>query len=165
MITTNGKNFSLPISGAAQNLILRTAEERDLSALREWKNAQSEFFFYKGQISPEQQAQWFRGYQERPEDFMWMVQADQLTIGCMGIRQIDDVWDVYNVILGSDKHSGKGLMSQAFQTMLAFATTRAPRPITLKVLKQNPAVTWYQKNGFVISAEEDAHFFMSFQAK
>lgn len=159
------ENLNIKAPGTDANLALRAAEERDLPALREWKNSQSEFFFFKGQISAEQQAAWFAGYQERPEDFMFMVDADTETIGCMGIRQLDDGWDIYNVILGSAAHSGKGLMSQAFQAMLAFATQRAARPITLKVLKHNPAVGWYQKNGFIINSEADDHFFMSFKAK
>jgi RimJ/RimL family protein N-acetyltransferase len=163
MTATVGKKISMQVAGAASNLILRTAEESDLPALREWKNVQSEFFFFKGQISPEKQVQWFRGYQERPEDFMWIVQADGLEIGCMGIRKIDDAWDVYNVILGSAKYSRSGLMSHALQSMLAFARQRAPLPITLKVLKKNPAVTWYQKNGFVIALEAEDYFFLSFQ--
>jgi RimJ/RimL family protein N-acetyltransferase len=165
MTAAKGKHFSVIVPGTSANLALRAAEECDLPALREWKNLQSEFFFFKGHISAEQQTAWFAGFMQRPEDFMFMVDSGVDTIGCMGIRQLDDGWDIYNVILGSAAYSGKGLMSQAFQEMLTFASQRAERPISLKVLKHNPAVGWYQKNGFVIDSTADDHYFMLFKAK
>ena len=51
-------------------------------------------------ITPEAQGRWFKNYQERPDDWMFVVRVEGQTIGCMGFRLIDLEADVYNVILG-----------------------------------------------------------------
>jgi RimJ/RimL family protein N-acetyltransferase len=163
MDNLNKKNITIPIHDERLQLSLRTANEVDLPNLRQWKNEQREFFFFKGEISPEQQREWFRAYQARGDDYMFIVRVDETAIGCMGIRLLADSWDVYNVILGLAEHGGKGLMSKAFQTMLRFATSRCPKPITVRVLKRNPAVGWYKNNGFVITPEKPDHFYLSYK--
>lgn len=157
------RGVTIPIDDEASKLSLRSTNENDLDNLRQWKNGQREFFFFKGEISPEQQHEWFRAYQKRPEDYMFIVLVEETAIGCTGIRLLDDSWDVYNVILGSAEHGEKGLMSKALQAMLRFAASRRPNPITVQVLKHNPAVGWYKKNGFVITSEQPDHFCMSYQ--
>jgi RimJ/RimL family protein N-acetyltransferase len=157
------KNISLPVSDTNLRIILRTANKEDLNNLRKWKNEHRDFFFFKGIITPEQQREWFRNYQSSPENYMFIVTEGGKAFGCMGIRLIDSAWDVYNVILGSPKHGGKGLMSKAFQAMLRFALLRHPLPITIQVLKHNPAMAWYQKNGFVITSEQPDHYCVLFQ--
>ena len=157
------KNITIPIHCAGLKLSLRMANDGDLPNLRQWKNEQREFFFFKSEILPEQQREWFRAYQQRPDDFMFMVLVANTPIGCMGIRLIDDLWDIYNVILGSSGYGGKGLMGKAFQAMLNFAVSRRANPITLKVLKHNPAVGWYRKNGFLVTSEQSDHFCMVYQ--
>ncbi len=159
------KNITIIVSVDDPKMMLRTANEDDLTNLRQWKNDHREFFFFKGEISPEQQLEWFRAYQKRPEDYMFIVYVEESAIGCMGIRLIDDVWDVYNVILGSADYGGRGIMSKAFKKMLSFAVSRYPGQITLQVLKHNPAVDWYQKNGFLITSEQPDHFCMLYQSE
>jgi len=157
------KNIMVPVSSETLKVRLRAANEGDLSNLRHWKNEQREFFFFKNEIMPEQQYEWFRAYQKRPEDFMFMVMAAEDAVGCMGIRLVDNLWDVYNVILGSKQFGGKGLMSRALQAMLCFAASRHNNQIALKVLKQSPAVDWYKKNGFFVTSEEKDFYSMSYQ--
>lgn len=142
---------------------IRSANNDDLSNLRKWKNAQREFFFYKEEISAEKQIEWFSAYQNRLEDYIFMVIVNEKPIGCMGIRLIDEVWDIYNVILGIEEFGGKGYMSSAFKEMLGFALGHHQVPITLQVLKHNPAVSWYQKKGFVITSEQPDYFCMLYQ--
>ena len=158
------KIIKLDIPDESLKLSLRLANEGDLSNLRNWKNEQREFFYYKNEISAEQQLEWFRTHQARVDDYMFIVVAEEISIGCMGIRLLDDVWDVYNVICGSADYAGKGLMSKSFQAILDYAASCKPSPITLQVLKHNPAVSWYQKNGFTIASEHSDHFCMSYQS-
>ena len=159
---TSIKSVALPVTDEPRRVWLRSANAGDLANLRQWKNQRREFFFHKEEISPEQQDQWFEAYQVRPDDFMFMVMVGEEPAGCMGIRLGDgDTWDVYNVILGVSELRGSGLMSSAFQAMLRFAASRHCASITLKVLKGNPAMDWYRKNGFVTSAEYPDHFCMS----
>lgn len=145
------------------HLMLRAAAAADLEDLRQWKNDQREFFFYKNEISLDQQKIWYAAFQSRPLDLMFMTILDGQSFGCMGIRWLDNAWDIYNVILGRPEFGGRGLMSQAFKTMLAHALSVKRSPIALQVLKHNPAVKWYLKNQFVITAERDDHYAMLFK--
>lgn len=146
-------------------VLLRSANKDDLPNLRQWKNAQKAYFFYQSDISESQQREWFAAYQQRPDDLMFMVCVDGRAIGCMGIRLRGEVWDVYNVILGVTERGGKGYMGAAFQAMLHFALERHLKPVTLQVLKHNPAVSWYEKNGFVMTSEQSDYFCMRFDAE
>ena len=140
------------------SLTIRSANENDLENLRQWKNEQREFFFYKDIITPEQQRAWFVKFQARNHDYMFIVDLNGKAIGCMGIRMFDEVWDIYNVILGLPDYGKKGYMGQALQAMLTYAQSVSQSPITLQVLKANPAVEWYKKNGFVAIAEQADHY-------
>jgi len=144
-------------------LLLRYANANDIEYLRRWKNEQREFFFYKENINSEQQRSWFEGHQERPYDFMFMVDLDGLSVGCMGIRWLETHWDIYNVILGRDEFGGRGIMGKAFKAMLAYALSNNNAPITLQVLKHNPAIKWYRKNGFVVTDEHDNYYAMKYE--
>lgn len=159
----NKKEISIPIQNEGFQFTLRTASEGDLPNLRKWKNNEREFFFFKNEISLEQQREWFRAYLSRTDDYMFVILVNKNAIGCMGIRLIEGGWDVYNVILGSKDFGSKGLMSKAFKAMLQFAVSNHQYSITLKVLKHNPAIEWYKKNGFTITSEQSDHFCMSYQ--
>ena len=141
---------------------IRPIYEGDLDNLRKWKNDNREAFFFQKAISPKQQLEWFHEYQKRPDDFMFVVLADDLEVGCMGIRVIDKKWDVYNVIL-CRKYGVRGLMSKAIKEMINAALLHEEIPVTVKVLKGNSAVDWYKKNSFVIVSEHEDHYFMSYQ--
>jgi ribosomal protein S18 acetylase RimI-like enzyme len=145
--------------------VLRAANRQDLLNLRNWKNAQRAFFFHTEEITEGQQQTWFDAYQSRPQDYMLIVDGNERAIGCMGIRLLAAEWDVYNIILGDAIYAKKGYMGKAFQAMLAFASAQTLRPITLKVLKHNPAVSWYQKQGFEITEEQLDYFKMIFKTQ
>lgn len=146
-------------------LELRSATSGDLELLRHWKNAQREFFFYQREISEIEQIQWFNDFTLRNNDIMLMNVLNKKAFGCMGIRWKSDHWDVYNVILGLPEYGKRGLMGRAFTRLLDFAITLKVAPITLEVLKHNPAITWYQRQGFCITSEHETHFDMSYHTK
>ena len=158
------KNIKIAIPTEVDSLSLRAINEHDLEYLRQWKNEQREFFFHKDIITPEQQRAWFAKFQVRNHDYMFIVDLNCKAIGCMGIRMLDEAWDIYNVILGSLEYGNKGYMGKAFQTMLTFAQSVKKCPITLQVLKSNPAVVWYTKNGFVAIAEHADHYSLIYQS-
>ena len=157
------KNESITIDGEGLSLRLRAANEDDLENLRQWKNDHRAFFFHKMVISPEQQRAWFNTFKTRSDDFMFIVEVNNSAIGCMGIRLLGEVWDIYNVILGLPDYRKKGYMGKALQAMLNFAQSGNHCPMTLQVLQSNPAVAWYKKNGFVITGEHSDHFSMAYQ--
>lgn len=159
------ENMTITIATEFDFLTLRAASEIDLEYLRQWKNDQREFFFHKDIITPEQQHIWFTKFQARNHDYMFIVDQKGKSIGCMGIRLIDEAWDIYNVILGLPEYGKKGYMGKALQAMLTYSKAVSNFPITLQVLKANPAVTWYQKNGFVVAAEQADHYSLVYQTK
>lgn len=136
---------------------LRTIREDDQPQLRNWKNQNRQFFFFKGIISEFAQQEWFAAYLTRDDDYMFIVRTEGCSIGCMGIRRLEDTWDVYNVILGEQSFSGRGYMGQALQTMCSWAAELRPMRISAKVLKDNPAINWYCRNGFKVVATHDDH--------
>jgi RimJ/RimL family protein N-acetyltransferase len=136
---------------------LRSIEESDQENLRRWKNANAQYFFYQKTITPKQQEEWFRGYLGRQEDALFIVHAAGEDIGCMGIRLLDDTWDIYNVILGETQFGGKGYMGQAMSVLCSYALSMNPKRITAKVLAKNPAIEWYCKHHFIIKERHDDH--------
>ncbi len=133
---------------AGGRVSLRAAGEKDCEKLREWKNANREFFFFKGIITAEMQKKWFLAYLNRPDDYMFMAVHEQKDFGCLAFRMIDGSADIYNVILGLPEWANRGLMSEAIQIMCSYICSDHTRKIGLKVLNTNPAVSWYVKNGF-----------------
>lgn len=158
------KTVSIDVAFEPPTLRLRSATPGDLDFLRSWKNAHRQFFFHQAEISTEQQRSWFDAFVQRPHDYMLMVEHQGTAIGCMGIRLLESEWDVYNVILGDAAYGKRGFMGCAFAAMLTMARQERALPITLKVLKHNPAVGWYLKNGFAISFEAQDHFGLHCQA-
>lgn len=133
---------------------LRSINESDLENLRQWKNRHRESFFFKGIIEPEGQKQWYKGFLGRPDDHMFVVVHNGATAGCIGFRYLEGAVDVYNVILGVPEMGGKGLMTKAMRIMCSYAQKKYGTAVGAKVLKDNPALGWYKKIGFVVTADQ-----------
>ena len=140
---------------------LRTINANDAEILRIWKNEHKDFFFYKKEISAEEQLVWYKSLQEREEDYMFIVEDGQKPIGCIGSRLFNEFIDVYNVILGDKNYKGMHVMKNALWAVVAFSTLIfAGRPIRVQVLKTNPAIRWYEKIGFTTIEFSDDHVVM-----
>lgn len=142
--------------GRYPDLKLVSATDADQENLRIWKNNHRTSFFYQETIQPEQQHKWFQGYLDRAEDYMFMVAEDDYPIGCMAFRTEDeDVIDLYNIIRGEEGRREVS-MKDAMHVMLSYIIEKFPgRKIKCDVLKDNPAVRWYQKCGFAILEEKE----------
>jgi hypothetical protein len=133
-------------------LLVRTIDADDLEDLRNWKNANAKSFFDQSFITEEGQQLWYRGYQSRAHDHMFIIVLEGIPIGCLGYRLLDDGIDFYNVIRGVPGPPN-GEMSRAFQALMRSSTENYPhRNITVKVTNGNPAMTWYQRNGFTVES-------------
>lgn len=146
------------------SLVLRSIVEADLEFLRQWKNSQRQYFFHQEEIDPNQHRQWWESFSLRPYDIMLITEYEKQRVGCMGVRWQEDHWDIYNVILGAQEFGGRGFMGLAFSALLDYAFALKPSPIRLQVLKHNPAVKWYQKQGFEINEIHDSFYAMTFQS-
>lgn len=147
-------------SDSAPGIRLRAIGPDDLEELRVWKNAKREFFFFKELIDPEMQRSWYEGYLKRPGDFMFIVETEGRKAGCLGFRLQAEEADGYNII-GLPEFHGRGVMRSAMRLMCSFVKAeKAPR-VSLKVLKNNPAVGWYEKCGFEIVGRAEDHLLMA----
>lgn len=153
-------NQRFTLTAPELDVALRTITEADLENLRQWKNANRFSFFFQDIIAPEQQAQWFRNYLQRPNDYMFIVTYAGQSIGCLGFRFIDNSVDVYNVIRGISDAGQRGSMSQALRLMCSYILSQSTAEIIAQVLLANPAITWYQKNGFDRHAEHPNYVVM-----
>jgi len=144
------KRFEL-YSEELPHVRLRTISDIDLENLRGWKNDHRESFFFNGIIAPADQIKWFQGYLGRSHDYMFMVICNDRPLGCLGFRYIEQRVDIYNVILGIPEMGQKGLMGKALRMMCSYAQKEYPGAQGAKVLRSNPAVGWYQHNGFIIA--------------
>ncbi|MGB9736103.1 MAG: GNAT family N-acetyltransferase [bacterium] len=159
-------NIFIIESKQLSSLSLVTAQKEDIENLRIWKNKNREFFFYKNIITKEAQKIWFKEYLNRPDDYMFIVKVDGTSVGCMGFRLLQNkTLDIYNVILGDKSYEKKGYMSIALKTMCNYAFDTYKLPVTVKVLKENPAVKWYQKKGFIIKQTFEDYFLMEIESK
>ena len=137
---------------------IKPINKSHLSKLRLWKNQNKNNFFHKDLITQEDQTKWYKLFKSRKNDYMFVITNNNSLVGCMGIRLINDEWDVYNVILGNLKYSKKGIMSIAFLKMIEYALSLKKTEISLKVLKNNSAIIWYKKQNFeIINSNENFH--------
>jgi len=146
----NNKTFTV-LCKDEFSIKLRTCDKNDLIDLMNWKNKNRKSFFFKEFIDLEMQKKWYLNYLERPNDFMFIIEDEYEKIGCMGFRKLELMIDIYNIILGTEKYQGSGIMSKSLKIMFSFISNKYPNTdITAKVLNDNPALKWYIKNGFKI---------------
>lgn len=153
----NGEIFSK----VSKQFFLREIVEGDLELLRKFKNLNKSSFFFKNEISSTDQLNWYKGYLTRKDDIMLIVEQKNdsklLTIGCMGFRRLEDESiDVYNIMRFEKIENSDFRMGDVFKTMLKYIYENFGQDITCKVLTDNPALSWYELNGFIrISKNED----------
>jgi hypothetical protein len=120
-------------------------------------------FFLKDEITPEQQSAWFAAFRKRENDRMFVVEQQVGNkwekIGCMGFRLLTDEGcvDAYNIIRSQKIEPADFVFADPFRLMLAYAGSLYSLPIRCKVLTENPAVHWYERNGFAIVGEGDGY--------
>lgn len=148
------------------NMRLRSIAQKDLEDLRVWKNKNRIRFFYKQEISPEAQLDWYQGYVCREEDYIFMVEikvSDRWEkVGCLGFRVVEGNIDLYNIIRGSNL-AIRSSMRSAIILLLSYISGKYEYPIKCDVLVDNPAVEWYNKCGFSIKECRGDYYIMVFE--
>ena len=145
----NGPPIAIPPAAVGGAWLLSVTAE-DNRTLREWRNAAADAFFERAPITQEDQQRWFESYLTRREDFLFMVMEADAARGCLGVRMRDGEWDIYNVIRGTRTIGSRGFLACGLKMLVAFARSRAELPVRAIVLAENPAVLWYERNGFRI---------------
>lgn len=143
------------------NFRLKLIESEDLEDIREWKNENRQYFFYKEIITPEQQQNWFEKHKLNKQDFMFVAQEydgkNFVNIGCMGYRLEEDNIDIYNIMRGRSIENSTNNMSDAFNMMNIYISNKYKLDVSCVVLNDNPARKWYEKNSLKQVEQRDDH--------
>lgn len=136
--------------GIEGGVVIRSVDIGDLETLRVQKNRHRQFFFSTASITPEAQAEWFANYQQRDDDHMFVIEVDGSLVGSIGYRVKNSTVDLYNLMIWSSQYRGRGYMKLALDSVRSIVTSSYPGlPLAAEVLETNPAIRWYERQGFV----------------
>lgn len=129
-------------------LALESIDETHLDALRGWKNAFRHRFFHQDEISATRQREWYSGYLDRPDDWMFIIRWGGQVEGCIGYRIIDGGADIYNLL--RDPNPGRRSLSHAHAADLLtnYIACTHDLPVRGRCLVGNPVIRWAHKRGF-----------------
>ena len=92
-----------------------------------------------------------------------IIQQDGNPIGCLAV--LDEGNHIYlSYIALKPALQNKGIGTMLIQDVLERGQ-RANKPVTLKVLKINPARKLYERLGFKVTQESETHYFMTAEPK
>lgn len=108
------------------------------------------------------------GLHGTPDDFLARVMhrfdcaqvlmLEDEPVGLLKLQREPDAWHVLQLQL-SDRVRGQGIGRRLMENILADAD-RAAVPVTLTVLKANPAKRLYERLGFTVVGEDEHEFHM-----
>ena len=143
---------------------LRLLEEGDLPATLAWRNQDHirKWFFHSDVITPQQHRRWFDAYQERDDDFVFVIEetADlRRPVGQVALYNID--WaagtaEFGRLMIGDAEAQGRGLARLATARLVDEALgTWGLASVYLEVLAENePALAVYRATGFAVTGSE-----------
>ena len=146
-----------------ERLTLRLLEERDLPATLAWRNRDDIrcWFLNPDKLVWENHLGWFRKYQERDDDFMFVIEENgnvQRPVGQIGLYRVD--WEASQaeygrLMIGEPTGAGRGLAQEATEALLGFAQISLKlRRVYLEVMNHNDrAIKLYQRCGFRQASE------------
>jgi RimJ/RimL family protein N-acetyltransferase len=139
---------------------LRLLAAADLPKTLQWRNQDHirRWFFFSDIITAEQHQAWFEKYQDRDDDFVFVIEectpSGFRPVGQIAIYHVD--WEALSaeygrVMIGEADAAGKGLAKAATQAVLRIAFEQLGlREVYLEVLADNTrAIALYESTGFV----------------
>lgn len=130
----------------------------DLEFLRRGKNDNRASFFHNAVITRSEQRAWFGRYQGSNREHMFIVCSSAKRVGILGLRLIGEgKAELYNVMrVGPGTADTHGLMSRALNALIQhYSSVHGVEDFLAVVVRGNPALKWYQRNGFQIRSEND----------
>lgn len=133
---------------------LELIKEADLSTTLEWRNRDEARVWFKTSdvLSFDQHYGWFKRYQEKDDDFLFIVTVNSKPVGQASVYEID--WRSGRAEVGrflaAPEESGKGYISQACAELVRFCERSLGLTyLFLEVMENNDkAVRVYERNGF-----------------
>lgn len=160
MLSTPFRNLFKKIKSEKRTLIvgrkvrLRLVQRIDLERLRCWRNENLTYFFNSAYISKESQQRWFKGYQKKEDDLIFIIETlAGKPIGTVSLYRINPAAkeaEFGRMVIGDRKSRRKGFGRDAAESLIRFAfLTLKLRQLKLEVFKNNqPAISLYEKIGF-----------------
>jgi diamine N-acetyltransferase len=135
-------------------LCLRLIEASDLETTLSWRNRDDARIWFKSSapISLEQHRAWFQSYQDKDDDFLFIVEVNGKPVGQASVYGIQ--WDTGSAEVGrflvAPEASGWGYISHACGALLQLSReTLGLKSLFLEVFETNErAIRLYQRNGF-----------------
>ncbi len=134
-------------------LIPLTVESSEKYRLLRNRDTIGKWFTFKGKISSEQQLNWFRKYEDNPNDIMFsIISAEEKFIGCNSIYNIDWVAGraEYGRLIVDPACAGREYGVMATKMAISIARDQLKlNELYLEVYRDNlPAINAYHKAGF-----------------
>jgi len=132
-----------------------------------WRNRDEARVWFKtsGLLSIGQHRAWYQRYQEKDDDFLFVIEVNGKLVGQAAVYGID--WDAGHAEVGrflvAPGEGGKGYISQACQALIHCCDDSLGLSyLFLEVLEKNQrAVRVYERNGFVEERRYDGLIRMS----
>jgi diamine N-acetyltransferase len=157
----------------AGRIRLRLLEQQDLPRTLAWRNQDHirRWFFFSERLTAEQHAAWFARYQQRDDDFVFIIEeaAGERPIGQVAIYNVD--WakgtaEFGRLMIGEADAAGRGLAREAAAAAVALAFEQLGlQEIYLEVLPGNVrAIKVYEACGFEVTSRTEKALRMSKRA-
>lgn len=145
---------------AGDKVCLRLIQAKDLENLRHWRNDNRQYFFDSVFITPEMEQKWFKGYRQKENDLIFIIETPAgRPIGTVSLYRIDPAAkqaEFGRMVVGDLANRQKGFGYDAARALLAWGfSTLGLEKIVLEVWGNNqPAIRLYEKLGFKKTAAE-----------
>jgi len=94
-------------------------------------------------------------------DNAFIVKLSGESVGLLKYVETNKTIEILQFQIGPN-HQGKGVGKYVLNYMISLSKKES-KELILKVLKENPAVRLYQRNGFLITGEDQYEFFMKYE--
>jgi N-acetylglutamate synthase-like GNAT family acetyltransferase len=133
-----------------KTISIRKFGEEHLETLREWKNANRQYFLFQETISPEQQLSWYRTFIQNPLQQIFVCEMDGKLVACVGFRTQDrKSAEMFNLMIGENSFFGKGFGRSLYQFCVGKLKSMGFDRVFFKVMRTNlRAKESYVKWGF-----------------
>jgi diamine N-acetyltransferase len=155
---------------------LRLLEGHDLPQTLAWRNQDHvrRWFFSGEPLTPEQHAAWFARYQQRDDDFVFIIEETGRSDANSGLRPIGQA-ALYNIdwvkgtaeygrlMIGAADDAGRGLAREATRALVALAFDEfGLQEVHLEVMPGNVrAIRVYEACGFKVGSSTEKAVRMS----
>ncbi len=135
-----------------KKITIRTITNNDIELIRYWRNDESirSCFVDSKIISSSQQQNWYEGYKNKKDDYMFIIELEQKPVGSIALYHITSTTAEYGrLMIGEKMALGKGVAQTASKLIIQFAEILGIECIYLEVFKSNiVAYNLYLKVGF-----------------